>query len=182
MTSGNTLASLTGETMYLRVATGEDIGQTHHWLLQSDPHLLSSRPGPLRAATEVMEEFKKSTRSDESALFIAIRKSDGTPIGRVRYFDYNALNRSAEVDLMIDPDLRQKGLGKQVMLMFVRYLFRYRDFYKVYAHVSSVNTAGVRLLESCGFKKDGALRRHHYYQGELHDFYIYSLLVSDIGR
>lgn len=56
------------------------------------------------------------------------------------------------------------------------YLIKTRDINKVHAQTSSLNKAAVALLAKAGFKRDGTLRHHYYYDGELHDGYVYSLL------
>ena len=61
-------------------------------------------------------------------------------------------------------------------MVLCRYLFRSRDLNKVHARTSSLNSGAVALLEKAGFKRDGTLRHHHFYEGEFHDSYIYSML------
>ncbi|MDZ4722459.1 MAG: GNAT family protein [candidate division Zixibacteria bacterium] len=177
-----TLPSLVGDEIYLRIVTPDDIAQTHHWLIQSDPHLQTCEPFVMMTASEAAEIYRKKERTVETVSYITIRKKDNTPIARIRYFNYNPMNRSAEIGYLVDPDQRRKGYARESILVLCRYLFRNLGLHKVHAQTASVNIPSVQLLESCGFKRDGVLRAHHFYNGEFHDDFIYSILAFELGR
>ncbi|MEW5796658.1 MAG: GNAT family protein [Candidatus Zixiibacteriota bacterium] len=167
---------LVGKNIYLRLATAEDVANTHHWYLLSDPAMQSSRARPLRTPAEAAEAYKQKELTADEQLFVIMREKDNRPVGIIRYFGWNHLNRSAELGLLMDPDERRKGHGTEAIRLLARWLFRTRDLNKVYAQTSSLNKAAVGMLEKAGFKRDGTLRHHYFYDGELRDGYSYSLL------
>jgi [ribosomal protein S5]-alanine N-acetyltransferase len=171
--------SLVGQRVYLRPMTAEDAANTHHWFVMSEPQSLSCRPHIVSTASEAAELFKKSEHTVDAERFMIVRKDDNVPVGRVDYFNYNSLNRSAELGLIVDPDERGKGYGLEGFRLLCRYLFQYRGFNKVYAQTADFNKATVKLLESAGFKKDGTLRQHNFYERGWHDALIYSLLAFE---
>ncbi len=168
--------SLIGDKLFLRPTSPEDIGNMHHWFLQSEPQSLSCRPHPLATAKEAAERAQAAPKSAEDQRFTAVRKEDKTPVASVRYFSFNALNRSAELGLLVDPEVRRKGYGAEAIKILTRYLFRYRGLNKVYAQTAAFNEGAIAMLESLGFKKDATLRDHYFYNGEFHAGYVYSLL------
>ncbi|MFQ5499989.1 MAG: GNAT family N-acetyltransferase [Candidatus Zixiibacteriota bacterium] len=175
-----TRPTLVGKKLFLRHATVDDLTNTFHWLLQGEPQSMTCRPYTFATAADEVEAHKKAARSERQQLFMIIRKEDKLPVGRVRFFDYNSLNRSAELGLIIDPDERRNGYAGEALKLLITYLFRYRGLNKVYAQTAEFNEASVKLLESLGFKRDGTLRDHHYFDGEFHNDHVYSLLAYEL--
>ena len=171
--------SLIGERVYLRPMTAEDVANTHHWFLMSEPQLQTCRPHPLTTASEASEAFKKAERTIDQARFVIVRLSDNVPVGRINYFDYNSLNRSAEFGLIVDPDERGKGFGLEATRILCRYLFHYRGLNKVHAQTAAFNEPAIKLLTAAGFKRDGVLRQHYFSDREFHDGLVYSLLAFE---
>lgn len=172
--------SLVGDKVYLRPTTAEDIVNMHHWSVLSEPQSMSSHARIIRTASEAAQLFKEAKRSSDVQGFAVVRKKDKIPVGMVRFFGLNQLNRSAELGLLIDPDEHRKGYGSDALKVLCRYLFRYRGLNKVYAMTAGFNTAAAALLESLQFKKDATLRDHYFYNGEFHPGFIYSLLLYEL--
>ncbi len=180
-TAFTTQPSLVGEHVYLRPATADDVANNHVWFVLSEPQAQGCRPLPFRTASETAEAFKKKEATSDRQAFAIVRKQDKTLVGKIAFYDFNSLNRSAALGVLIDPDERKKGYGRDAMRVLIRFLFQYRGLNKVYAQTAEFNSAAVRLLESLGFKKDACLRDHHFYNGEFHDSLIYSLLLFEAG-
>jgi len=100
-------------------------------------------------------------------------------VGRVRFFDMNTQNRSAELGLLIDPDEQGKGYGLAALQLLCRFLIKSRGLNKVHAQTASFNKAAQALLKKAGFKLDGTLRHHYFYDGEYHNGLVYSLLAYE---
>lgn len=167
---------LVGKDIYLRSATHTDIANTYHWFLHSDPATQTCRPLPFLTATEAADAYQKREQSVNRQKFIIVRQKDNVPVGIIAFFDWNTLNRSTELGLLVDPDERKNGYAHEAIRLLTRYLAKTRDINKVYAQTSILNKGAVALLEKADFKRDATLRRHYFYDGELHDGYIYSLL------
>ncbi len=172
--------SLIGDKVFLRPTTPEDISNMHHWFLQSEPQSQSCHPHPLVTAKESAEAAQKKEKSINDQRFTAVRKDDKVPVALVRFFSLNPLNRSAELGLLVDPEVRRKGYGSEAIKIVTRYLFRYRGLNKVHAQTAGFNEGAIAMLESLGFKKDATLRDHYFYNGEFHVGYVYSLLQFEM--
>jgi len=174
-----TQPSLVGKDVYLRPPTSDDIVNAHHWFVLSEPQAQACMPVPLRSAKQAVETFQGNTDDGRQILTI-VRKEDKTPVGQIAFYSYNPLNQSAALGVIVDPDQRRNGFATDAMRVLVKYLFKHRNLNKVYAETPKFNTAAVALLESIGFKKDGALRNHHYYDGEYYDQLVYSFLRFEL--
>ena len=175
-----TQPSLVGKKVYLRPLTPDDAVSVQHWFNQSEPQSMASLPMVLRAPGEAAELAKKYEPSIDNQRFAVVRKEDNVLVGRVGFFNYNPLNRSAELGIIIDPEERKKGFAAEALKVLIRYLFKYRGLNKVYAETADHNTSTKKLLESMHFKKDGTLRQHYFYNGQFHDKLVYSLLLFEI--
>lgn len=63
--------------------------------------------------------------------------------------------------------------------LFVAYLFEAKPIERVQALAHPENEGSCRLLERCGFKLEGTLRRAHYDRGTHHDLQVYSILRAE---
>ncbi len=176
----STPPALVGDKIYLRPATAEDIANTYHWLLLSDPWSRTCRPIATRSAAQEAEAFRKRESTPYAQPFMVIRKKDNVPVGKVSFFDFNTQNRSAELGLIVDPDEQEKGYGLAAIRLLSRFLFKTRGLNKVHAQTGSFNKAAQALLKKAGFKLDGTLRHHYFYEGEYHDGLVYSLLAYEL--
>lgn len=173
--------SLTGKQVYLHPATAEDVVNFQYWFLQAEPESMTCRPLPFKTAAEASEAFKKEEKSPNKQSFAIVKKEDNTPVGSISFFNYNSLNRSAELDILIDPDEQKNGFGKEAMRILIKYLFKFRDLNRVYVQTAAFNSPSIKLFESLGFKQDGSLRNHHFYNGEFYDDLIYSFLRFELN-
>jgi RimJ/RimL family protein N-acetyltransferase len=175
-TPKTTIPELVGDKVYLKPAKGDDIAATWHWFLLSDPLKQGLEPQSVITAAEAAEAFVRRDKSPAAETFVAVRSKDDTPIAIIAYKDLNSLNRTAELEITVDPDERRKGLGSDAVKLLGRYLFLYRSMNRLYASISALNEPARAMLEKLGFRRDGVLRQHHFYNGEYHDVYVYSML------
>jgi len=176
----STQPSLIGKKIYLRPATAEDIANYQYWFLQSEPQFMSCHPLPFLTVAEASEQYKKIEKSENKQKFAIVDKETNTMTGVISFFNFNHLNRSAELGILIDPDTRKKGYATDAMRLLIKYLFLYRGLNKVYAETADFNNGTIKLLEKIGFKKDGTLRNHHFYNGEFHNKLVYSFLRFEL--
>lgn len=171
-----TVPELVGDKVYLIPAKGDDIAATWHWFLLSDPLKMNVEPQVVTTAAEAADAFSRREKSPAAETFVAVRSKDDLPIAIISFRNLNALNRTAELEITVDPDERRKGLGSDAVRLLGRYLFLYRSMNRLYTSVSALNEPARAMLEKLGFRRDGVLRQHHFYNGEYHDVYVYSLL------
>lgn len=171
-----TVPSLIGKEIYLRPGQPDDYEYTYQWFLATDPQAQSCHHITLTTPAEYTERMRKREADRNAGDFIIVRIDDDQPVGRIRYFHLNLLNRSAELGYIVAPDEQNKGYAKEGLKLLIDYLFSQMNLNKVYAQTASFNKTSIKLLESLNFKLDGTLRQHHYYKGDLYDDLLYSLL------
>ncbi len=174
-----TQPSLVGKNIYLRAAKSEDIINAHHWFIVSEPQYQSCHPMPFLTPSQKAEERRQNPDPGRQLLTI-VRKEDKLTVGQISFYDYNPLNQSVAMGVIVDPDRRRNGYAREAVRLLIKYLFRYRNINKVHAETAEFNTEAVALLESVGFKKDGTIRQHYYYEGAFHDKFVYSFLRFEL--
>lgn len=168
--------SFIGEKIYLRPETVDDAKRHLDWSFKSEPQSMAARPLVFTTENDIINRFKKPVKSPYKQAFAIIHKEDDLHIGKISFFNYNDVNRSAELGLLVDPVHRKRGYGKEALQLMTSFLFDFRNLNKIYAETAEFNTPTVHLLESLGFHKDGTLRQHHYFNGEYYDKFVYSLI------
>jgi len=176
LTQFPTAPALVGKNVYLRTMAPEEQAMTYMWHLHSDPQTQSCRQMRLVTPAEMVESAKKREKTPNDADFLIVRKEDNQPVGKIRYFNLNMLNRSAELGYIIAPDERKKGYGKEGLRLLILFLFTYMNLNRIYAQTAAFNEASVKLLKSLEFRLEGTLRQHHYFKGNLFDDQLYALL------
>lgn len=151
----------------IEVATPDHLDYFKRWLNQERLELMTCRP---------VVNGQRVPSSDEGVTFAFWVEECEKPIGKFSYFDVNPRNRSAEFGYRIDPAMRDRGLGTQMLQTCINRVFQSTTLNKLYGQTAAFNLPSIRLLEKLGFYRDGVLREHHELDGQLHDDYVYSLL------
>lgn len=165
-----------GRQVYLRPALIEDATIFANWTETSDPQLLSSSMQPLKPSAYWVERFKATFTDEGIATLAVVRQADDGVIGRLVYDKVNLLNRSARIDSLGDPEIKKTEELSEGLKLLLSYLFMQFDLNSIYTSFSKVEEKTLKFYESLGFKRDGVLRQRHFFAGEFHDVYAYSLL------
>ncbi|NQG97470.1 GNAT family N-acetyltransferase [Streptococcus suis] len=103
-------------------------------------------------------------------------------IGTVAITDIDMKNGLGQVHIKLDKELgRGKGYGTDALRTIVNYAFNELRLNCIYADVLESNHPSQKLLEKCGFRKEGLLRSRVYKNGRYIDVVSYSYLTKDRG-
>lgn len=76
--------------------------------------------------------------------------------------------------------LRVFGKSSTCRSIWVEAIMKWLKLRKLRAHVAVKNTATVRLIERCGFVREGWLRKEWIINGQPEDVYVYGLLRDEV--
>ncbi len=168
-----------GKIVSLRPIKPEEAALAYHWFLQSDPESQSCHKIEIIDPDEYASRVSQRKDDGKSADFLIVATEDGRPVGRIRYFDLNDQNRSAEIGYITAPKERKMGYAHEAVSLILKFLFEEKKLNKVYAQTGDFNQGSKRLLESVRFSLDGRLREHHLYRGQRRDDLVYSILIAE---
>lgn len=140
---------------------------------------MTCRPIRPRSREEKLKLYQ-SALDEPNTVILGLWTSDKKYlIGKLTASDWNPRNHSMEIGYYLCPEWRGKGYMRCALQTFCRMLFLGQGCNKVMAQTGAFNVSSIRLLESCGFQRDGVLRQHHEKDGILYDDFLYSLLADE---
>ncbi len=101
-------------------------------------------------------------------------------IGHVGIKNLDWVIPKAELSYLITKDYEGKGIMKEVLIAVIKFCFDELKMNRLYARVMTNNERSLKLVEKCGFIKEGNLRKdHRTYEGDLVDLLIYGMTLED---
>ncbi len=118
-----------------------------------------------------------ATRQQGRAIHFAIRTADGFLIGGCGFdgFQFGKSHR-AEIGYWLAKPFWGRGIMPAVVRRVCRHAFEEFGLVKITAHVFTTNPASARVLEKCGFEREGYLKKHYLKDGRYLDAWLYGLL------
>lgn len=114
-----------------------------------------------------LKEFYKRSSNDEGAWSVIALDDSGAPVGHVlmRKADYE--NNSIHFGfIIINPGLRGKGCGREMISLALKYAFEIMGFERATLGVFDVNPAAHKCYMSAGFRDERYLENAFEFQGE----------------
>ena len=108
-------------------------------------------------------------------------KSTGKVIGSIGFVWYSPLNHSAEIGYSLARPYWNRGLATQALSAVSLALFAALPLNRLEAQHDVRNPASGRVMEKCGFQREGLLRARIFNKGEMADVVLWSLLRSDLA-
>lgn len=164
------------ERLIIRPMRAEDISALKEWM--ADPAVYEYwGKGPSRTEKNPELMFEKEGKPTKSFhLGIAI-KDDDRVIGDI-YVYLIENDRMASVAIRIAPKVQGRGYGREALAAVTDFVFTHTELKRLWAEVDVRNIPSQRILEKCGFTREGLIR-----QGKMVntwcDYYIFGILKAD---
>ena len=172
---------LNRQDVYLRVLRPDDARAWFEYL--SDPAAIELTSYDIRSIDEVrsmIAGYATARNAGAPARWaIALRENDAL-VGTCGFHSWAPRDRRAEIGYDLAPALWGRGIASDAVAATVTSAFATMDMNRVDAFVMTENTASQRVLEKCGFTREGRLARYRNCRGTFRDFYIYGL-VRDVA-
>jgi ribosomal-protein-alanine N-acetyltransferase len=108
-----------------------------------------------------------------------LMKATGDLIGTIGFYGIDRVNKRAIAGADLKKEYWGKGLMSEALRALIRFGFNEMRLNRIEASTDPQNLRSIRLIERCGFRKEGVLRQRFYYKGAFHDDAIYSLLKKE---
>ena len=151
---------LTGKQIELRAVEPEDLDALYRWENDSSLWIYGSTVSPFSRylLKQYIESYTADITRDKQLRLIIMRKASRQVIGAIDCFDYDITNRKAAIGLLIDPDHKRQGFGRDALETFIEYAFRFLHLHQLYVHIPVCNTASIALFRTCGFHESTRLK------------------------
>ncbi|MEV8512503.1 GNAT family protein [Dactylosporangium sp. NPDC051484] len=139
-------------------------------------------PFPRSAAVAFVEGLAGSDPGAEGWFQYAIeRRDDGVLVGDVGVNRHDA-GRQAEIGFTLAPASQGRGYGAEAVRRVVAHLLVTDGLHRVHASLDARNARSARLLERCGFRREGLELQSCWWKGEWTDDLRYAVLASEWSR
>ncbi len=165
----------------LRAWEKEDLRDVHRWENDFQTMLYSrGRPHSTVPYSDIDEKYENE-RKNESRMHYIIelrdeRKAIGTAV--IRKSTWSSVN-SGNIGTYIDRKYWNMGLGKEVTLALLEIAFYFSNFDRCEAYSIEYNTRAHKVLEFCGFKRSGRMRKGAYVFGKYWDWLYFDILRDE---
>jgi len=115
--------------------------------------------------------------ADENEIFAFAIEYEGQVVGSISVLRQDDIyRRSAELGYYLGYSYWGKGIMSEAVKQTCQYVFEHSDIERIFAAPFDYNPASQRVLEKCGFEREGILRKNGFKNGEFHDMIMYSLI------
>ncbi len=134
----------------------------------------SNIPQNIDQATEEVRYWGSLFRNNRSFYWAIALKEDNKLVGTAGFNSISINHVKGEISY----DLDSNYWGRGIMLKSVKNILKFADLalnlVRIQATVIQDNERSVKLLERCGFQKEGALKKYEVVDGDHRDYYIYA--------
>jgi len=100
-------------------------------------------------------------------------------IGTAGFNLWDAVNNKAEIGYALSPEYWNKGIMTEIVNLITFYGFNNLSLNRIEARCEPENIASHKVLEKCGYFKEGILRQAAYAKGKFKDLYLFAIISSD---
>ena len=127
-----------------------------------------------------LRRYAEDILEDRAYPFIIIREEDNTLIGAVTLANVRrGIVQSGTIGYWIGQPFAHRGYMTAALRVLLPTLFGELSLHRVEAACIPTNTPSARVLEKCGFAREGLARRYLCINGVWQDHYLYGLLDDD---
>jgi RimJ/RimL family protein N-acetyltransferase len=136
-------------------------------------------PHPYTEASfdEWLAIVEKTTQENGQPVRWAIRNAEDRWIGSIGFRDFTmGKAHRAEIGYLLAKPYWGQGIMTAVLRQACAIAFKGWSLVKIAAEVFALNPASARVLEKCGFKQEGYLKKHYLKDGQYIDTRLYGLV------
>lgn len=167
----------TGVCTRIRAYTQEDLKWMYEVRCNASEWALIQNWRYLPTFDQFLNELQQETyRGDQR---VVIENLQGEPIGLLYTYDTDLYNRRTFWTTYLKPEYRKGVYAIDAVISFLSLLFFVSNLHKVCAHILSFNRLSLNTLLKAGFKQEGVLREHIWWDGKAYDEIVVSMLKSE---
>ncbi len=127
-----------------------------------------------------LRRYEEDLGADRAYPFLIFRDSDQMLLGGVTLANVRrGIVQAGTIGYWIGEPFAGKGYMTAALKVLLPSLFGELNLHRIEAACIPTNTASVRVLEKCGFVREGKARRYLCINGVWQDHYLFGLLADD---
>jgi [ribosomal protein S5]-alanine N-acetyltransferase len=121
-------------------------------------------------------EGQDSPTPSSAVRFAIVRRDNGEFIGSAGFHTVSPLNRTAEITYELAPEVWGQCIARVACNALTDWAFEHMGLVRVQATALHSNLRSQRVLDACGFQREGLLRRLRMVRGTSGDLIVYARL------
>lgn len=127
-----------------------------------------------------LKRYGEDQRADQSYAFFVFRRSDGALVGGLTLANVRrGVAQAGSIGYWVGQPFARQGHMTAAVRTVVPYAFSALRLHRVEAACIPTNVASMRLLEACGFSREGYARRYLCIAGTWQDHVLYARVEDD---
>ena len=114
--------------------------------------------------------------------FVIEREHRGGVVATVGFHTISALNGTAEITYDVSPGHWGQGIATQACRAAAMWGFEVQGWHRIQGTTVLANLRSQRVLERCGFRREGLLRNLRIVRGQPTDYWLYAAIPGDVQR
>jgi ribosomal-protein-alanine N-acetyltransferase len=128
-----------------------------------------------------LRRYEEDMAADRAYPFLVFRENDGELLGGVTLANVRrGIVQAGTLGYWIGEPFANRGVMTKALRTLLPSLFGELNLHRIDAACIPSNTASVRVLEKCGFVREGMARRYLCINGVWQDHYLFGLLSDDL--
>lgn len=173
----NSKPSIRTERLTLRELCAADVSALREWMPDKSIYAYWGK-GPGRTDKQPELLFEKAKKPSKSFHLGVELNETGKVIGELWIYLIEN-DRMAKVAVRFGKAYHGNGYATEAVSAIVRFCFEHTELQRIWTDVDVQNAASCRVLEKCGFTREGTIR-----QGKMVstwcDYHLYGILKSDV--
>jgi [ribosomal protein S5]-alanine N-acetyltransferase len=112
--------------------------------------------------------------------FVVFQYGSNNLIATVGFHTISPPNGTAEITYDVAPSHWGKGIATAACRAATRWAFEAKRWHRVQATTVLANVRSQRVLESCGYQREGLVRNFRLVRGNPTDYWLYSVIPGEV--
>lgn len=164
------------ERLVLRPLVRADVPALREWMPDERLYRYWGK-GPSKAEKNPELLFGREERATKSFHLGIAEKKSGKVVGDIWVYKIEN-DRMASVAIRLAAACQGKGYGTESLGAMTRFCFEHTELRRLWTEVDARNTASCRMLEKCGYVREGLVRQGKMVNAWC-DYFIYGRLAGD---
>jgi len=175
------MGRITGKTIVLREYRSEDLSALRGWVNDNETTKYLGgfyrRPQTWEQTEEWLMRRLNGDAGGES--FVIADREGMKYLGQCDLMMIDSVARKAELAIVLSPENRLRGIGKEALSLLLSYAFRTLNLNRVWLKCAVNNKPAVSCYKSVGFREEGILRSDLFIDGEYADAVVMGILKEE---
>ena len=173
-----TIPHIEGGDLRLRPMEPSDVAAWYAYLRL--PHVLEHTSWNLASEDELRSAVDgyNSDAPNSGFCFAIEAVAESRLIGAISFHTVSPVHRTAEIAFNLHPEYWGRGIATRCCNTVADWGFSDRGYMRIQATALDTNVASMRVIEKCGFLREGKLRNFRIVRGQPRDFWVYSRIAD----